>query len=196
MTAGDDACRAVLLGEVVHRPHRVALDLEAGREREEVERPLVAVHVLRGLARTDLDHLRQVQLVARRVIAEHAVEDAEHRRVRGEMPELARAGEQRTGAARVQAGELVAADRRRAEERLELGADAIHLLLGDDTLDDDAAGLRAAPTRSRRASASRHRPSGRPSPFRTYPRGRRFGDAGNATRRRQAAGRAGPGSGS
>ena len=69
----------------LHRPHRVALDLEAGGELEEVERPLVTVHELRGLARSDLDHLGQMQLVARRVIAEHAVERAEHERVRGKI---------------------------------------------------------------------------------------------------------------
>ena len=114
VAARDHACRAVLLGEVAHRPHRVALDLEARREREEVERPLVAVHELRGLARTDLDHLREVQLVARGVVAEHPVERAEHERMGGEIAEARRPGEQAAGAARVAAGELVGAGRGRA----------------------------------------------------------------------------------
>ena len=59
----------------------------------------------------------------------------------GEMLELARAGEQRTGSPRVPAGELVAADGSRVEERLELGADAIDLLFGDDAFDHDTAGF-------------------------------------------------------
>ena len=67
------ARRAVLLGEVGHRPDRVALHLVAGREREEVERPLVAMDQLRRLARADRDHLREVELEARRV-PEHAAD--------------------------------------------------------------------------------------------------------------------------
>ncbi len=139
MAAGDDARRTVLLGEVVHRPHRVALDLEPGGEGEEIERPLIAVHELGRLARTNLDHLGEMQLIARRVIAEHAIERAENARVRGEQTKVARSREQCTGSARVESGELVAAQRRLAEEGFELGPNGVHQRLGDEALDDDTA---------------------------------------------------------
>ena len=143
-----------------------------GGEREEVERPLVAVHELRGLARADLDHLREVELVARRVIAEHAVERAEHERMRGEIAEARRPREQRAGAARVAAGELVGAGRGRAEVRLELRRDAIELLDRREPLDHRAAGLaergldlvdRGVGSEPRERRSSRHScPSRRP----------------------------------
>ena len=81
-----------------------------------------------GSPGTDLDHLGEVQLVARRVVAEHAVERAEHERMRGEIAEARRPREQRAGAARVVTGELVGAGRGRAQVRLELRLDAIELL--------------------------------------------------------------------
>ena len=61
---------------------------------KEVERPLVAVHELRGFARADLDHLGQVQLVARRVVAEHAVERASTVGCAASVAEGGRPGEQ------------------------------------------------------------------------------------------------------
>ena len=137
MTPRDHARRAVLLGEVVHRPHRVALDLEARGEREEVERPLIAVHVLRGFTGTDLDDLRQVQLVGRCVIAQHAIERSERGGVRGDLTEGTRPREQRPGSPGVEARELVCPRRGLPEERFEIFLDAIHQRVGSESLDHD-----------------------------------------------------------
>ena len=115
--------RPVRIGEIGERPHRVALDFVARREREEVERPLVTVDHLRGFARPDVDDLGEVQLVARRVVTEDAVEHREHERVRGELAKCGRARDQRAGAARVAARELVAARVGRPYVRVELGVD-------------------------------------------------------------------------
>jgi hypothetical protein len=65
----------------------VALDLVALREREEVERPLIAMNELGGLAGPDVDDLRQVQLVVGGVLAEHAVEGAQDEWMRGDGTE-------------------------------------------------------------------------------------------------------------
>ena len=48
--------------------------LVSRREGEEVEGPLVAVDELSGLARSEVDHLGEMQLVGRRVVAEHLIE--------------------------------------------------------------------------------------------------------------------------
>ena len=47
VAADDDTRPAVVLGEVVPGPDRVALDVVPGREGEEVERPLVPMDGLR-----------------------------------------------------------------------------------------------------------------------------------------------------
>ena len=67
---------AVLDGEVGERPHRVALDVVVGREREEVEGHLIAVELLLGLAVADRDDLGQVEL-ERRGVAEQFADDAD-----------------------------------------------------------------------------------------------------------------------
>ena len=119
----------------------MTLDLEAGREREEVEGPLVAVYRLRRLGRTDLDHLREMQLVARRVIGEDAVERAEHERVGRQFAKAGERAMQRAGAARVAAREVVAAGLRGGQVRLELVGDAIEEARRREPFDDHAAGI-------------------------------------------------------
>ena len=116
VAAGDDAGGAVGLGEVGHRPDGVAGGLVAGREGKEVEGPLIAVDHLSGLARTDGDHLREMELDARGV-GEDGAHRVEHQRVHDELATGRRAPQQAAGAARAQAGELVATARRRLEPR-------------------------------------------------------------------------------
>ena len=103
----------------------MALDLEAGGEREEVECPLVPVDHLRGFTRADVDDLREVQLIARRVVTEHAVEHREHERVRGQLAERGRARDECAGATRVAARELVASGVGGPHVRIELGVDLV-----------------------------------------------------------------------
>ncbi len=69
---GDDAGGAVGLGEVGERPDGVQLHVVALGEREEVERPLVAVDRLRRLARTDRDGLGEVHLERRGALEQPA----------------------------------------------------------------------------------------------------------------------------
>jgi len=91
------------------------------RERKEVERPLVTVDRLPGLARTDRDHLRQVELEARRV-TEHLADGAEHERMHDDVTAGSRACDESAGPPRAPAGEVVGSERRRVEVRLELRA--------------------------------------------------------------------------
>ena len=129
---------AVLGGEIGHRPDGVALHLVAFREREEVERPLVAVDHLAGLAGTDRDHLRQVEMEARRV-DERRARGGEHERVHHELAAGRRAEQQAAGAARAAPGELVGAEGRGVDVRLELGASAVEKGTRHEALDDGAA---------------------------------------------------------
>ena len=56
------------LGEIVHGPDGIALHLVAAGERKEVERPLVAVNLLRPRTRSDRDQLREMKLERRRML--------------------------------------------------------------------------------------------------------------------------------
>src|SRR5688572_7735783 len=111
MAAGDHPRRAVLLREIGHRPERVAGNFVSLREREEVERPLIAMHELRGLARADRDHLREMELEGRR-LREHLADGAEHERVHDELAARLRARDEAARPLRAMAGEVVRAERR------------------------------------------------------------------------------------
>ncbi len=71
LAAGDHPGGTVFLGEVGHRPDRVALRMHVGREREEVECPLVAVDRL--TRRAGADRRRQRTFHPRQVAPKHLV---------------------------------------------------------------------------------------------------------------------------
>ena len=119
----------------------MALDLEAGREREEVEGPLVAVHELRRLAGTDVDDLGQVQLVARAVVAQHRVEGPEHRGVGRERTEGRRTVDEASGTTRAVAAEVVGTDGGGVEVRAQLRLDGVHHVFADEAIDHRTAGV-------------------------------------------------------
>ncbi len=104
----------------------------------EVERPLVAVHELRRLARPDVDDLGEVQLIARRVVAEHPVERADDERVRRQGPKRRRAGDEAAGATGSMSAEVVGPHGRRFDEGGELGVDLIHRRGFHQAVDADA----------------------------------------------------------
>ena len=122
--AGDDPRRAVLLGEVGERPHRVA----DGRHVRLVERDelVVGVDRLRGLARDDRDR-RQRRHEAARV--EDALDDGQHARVHRDRlvqraereqvvdPDGARSLERVVGRDDLVGAARAAAGRRRARRR-------------------------------------------------------------------------------
>ncbi len=119
----------------------MAFDLIAGGEREEVERPLVAVHQLSRLARTDVDDLGEVELVARGVVAEHPIERARDERVCRQGPKRRRARDEAAGAAGPVAAEVVGTHRRRLDERSQLAVDLIHHSGVHQTVDADTSVL-------------------------------------------------------
>ena len=87
----------------VEGPHRRQLDVDVGREREEVEAPVVAVEVLRAPARADRDGLREMQLERGLAFPQRCVGGVEHERVGDQGLHRRRAGEQRAGAPSVRA---------------------------------------------------------------------------------------------
>ncbi len=138
VAADDDPGCAVLLGEVGQRPDRVALDVVAGREGEEVESPLVPVNWLGGLAGTDGNGLGQMKLDVGRVSQERP-RRAQRERVHDEVPGRGRAGDEGTGAARQIATEVVRSRGRGIEEGTQLRLDAVQHHLVGDALDDHGA---------------------------------------------------------
>src|SRR5579872_1705648 len=75
MAAGHNVRRSVLGGEIIHRPHRVDHRLEF--RMDEVEHQIVAMNDLRRLARTDLDRLRQVQMIAEAALEQEMIHHPE-----------------------------------------------------------------------------------------------------------------------
>ncbi len=108
-----------------------------GGEREEVERPLVPVHVLRGLAGLDADDLGEVEL-ERGGMSEHAAHGADHRRVHHQIAGRGSTGDEPAGPSGVLAAEVVPVGSHRHEGR-ELGLDLIEHRRLDQIVDDDAA---------------------------------------------------------
>ena len=128
--SGHDARRAVGLGEVVERPHRVDHHFRMwSRKRVDA---VVGVQDLRLFAGTDLDPGRRAQLVAG---AEHVVEHLQQQRMHGESVEGARLREQRVDAAGPEALEVVAAGRSAVEHVAQAVADRGRLLGRQQRLD-------------------------------------------------------------
>jgi hypothetical protein len=97
------------------------------------------VQRLRRLARPDVDHLREVQLIARRVPAEHLVAHTDHSGMEDEVLNRGRTCEQAAGSSRVATREAVLAHRRHLAERSRLVEHGGDLLRSDRPLDDHGA---------------------------------------------------------
>ena len=132
MAAGHDERGAVVLGEVVERPHRVEHHLLV-RPRDRVH-DVVAVQALRRLPRTDVDAHRSAQLV----VHEHLIEHAEQQRIGGQLVEAADLGEQRVDPLGDVPLEVVAPERVHLAERRQLVLQRRDLGVVDEPLDDDA----------------------------------------------------------
>jgi hypothetical protein len=137
VAAGNHAGRAIFLGEVGHRPDCVALDLVAAREREEIERPLVAMNRLGRLAGADRNDLREMELKAGGV-AEHFADTAEHHGIHHEVAGFWRARDQPAGPACAASAEIVGTDWCLFSEGTQLCGDLVHDFGADDAIDDDA----------------------------------------------------------
>jgi hypothetical protein len=93
---------------------------------------------LGGLARTDGDHLRQVELKTGRM-SEDAAHGIEHQRVHDEIAAGGGTRHEATGASRPVTHEIVGPDRRRLEVRPELRTRLIEKRGRHEALDDGAA---------------------------------------------------------
>lgn len=138
VAARHDAGGAVGLGEVGERPDGVALHLVAPGERKEVERPLVAVHGLGGLARSDGDQLREVQLEAGGM-AEDPARRGEDERVGHHLARRCGAGDEGAGASGVVAREVVGPGGRGFGEGSDLVVEPVEQPRGRDLVDDAGA---------------------------------------------------------
>ena len=125
MALRDDASGAVLRREVGHRPDRVELNLEALREFEKIEYPLVAMNRLGGSVRLDRDDLGQMDLKSRRV-RQHLLGRGQHERIHHEIAAGFRTRDQSTGPARAASREIVAADTCRRDVWLQFLRRPIH----------------------------------------------------------------------
>ena len=96
------------------------------------------MHQLTRFAGADVDHLREVQLVARGVIAEDLIERSRDERMDRERPERRRTGDHAAAAARAVAAEVVGAHRRGFDVGGHLGVDGVHDLRGDELGDAHA----------------------------------------------------------
>ena len=138
MAVGHDARRAVGVGEVFERPDAADLDIHVGGKREEVEAPLVAVQHLRRRTGADRDRLSEVQLERRLLRPQRSIDDVEDQRVGHHRHARRATGQQRTGAARVAPGELVAAGRCLGTATVATSAQQPVAQLGvGETFDDD-----------------------------------------------------------
>ena len=164
MAPAHDARRAVLGGEVVERPHHVDDELRVGT-RDRVD-GVVGVHRLRDFARTDLDAGRRAQLV----VVQDPVEHGQDQRIGRGAVERAGLGEQRVDPSGPAALEVVASERRVAEDRGGLGSGARQGLGLEAALDDGVPvvvqagadgigqGLQRAGVGERRGGSHRHLP--------------------------------------
>ena len=133
VTAHHDAGGPVLLGEVLERPHDVHHELGVGPG-ERVQ-GVVGVQRLRHLAGADLDGRGRAELV----VAEDAVEDAEHEGVGCGPVERTRLCEQGVHPAGATALEVVAPEGSRLEDARKLGAGPVELVGAEHVLDDGVA---------------------------------------------------------
>ena len=138
VAAGHDARRAVRLGEVGERPDGVELHVVALGEREEVERPLVAVDRLRRLAAADGDGLGEVDVERRRPL-EQPGGGGEDQRVLQQLPRSGAARRERAGATGRPAGEVLDPERRGCEPRGQLRLEAVEHIAGRKVVDDHPA---------------------------------------------------------
>ena len=94
--AGTNASGAVLSREVGERPHRVALRVVVDTEVVKVERHLITMQLLVGLARLDRDDLGEMQLKGRGV-AEELADGLESQGVHDQLSGRGAAGHERSG---------------------------------------------------------------------------------------------------
>ena len=143
--------RAAVSAVKSHSGHIAFTTISSCGRVERIDR-VVGVQRLRGLAGTDLDAGRRAQLV----VAEHAVEHTEDERIGGRRVERARLAEQAVDAARLEAFELAAPERRRLEDARQVGARRLDRVGGHDVLDErPPVALATASTSVRRCRAGR-----------------------------------------
>src|SRR5262249_40512165 len=118
-----------------HSPDRVALDFETFRETEEIERPLIAMNRLCGLARTNRDYLREMNLVIGGV-SEKPVSGAERDRMHHQLAAYRRACDQGSRATCIATVEAVGARLCLFNPRPQLRHDLVDLLAGQQIIDN------------------------------------------------------------
>jgi hypothetical protein len=130
----DDLGRAVVAGERVDRPDRA--DAEGSARSRDLVEAVVEVERLAGLAGIELDgEVRREQVVGR----EQPVQDRQDARVLDQLGDDRRLGQERVDPLGVEALEVVPAAQCPAQVRRELRFDAVDLLWGEQTRDDDIA---------------------------------------------------------
>ena len=112
--------------------------MDVGREREEVERPLVAMDRLARRVGADRDDLGEVDLDLRRLVHQ-PLGDVEHERVLDELAGRLRPGDQATGSFRAAPREVVGAERRGVDVVGHLGRDPVDQLDRGEFVDHERA---------------------------------------------------------
>ena len=138
IAAHHDARCTVVLGEVRLRPNGVALHLVLVGKRKEVECPSIAMQRLSGLAGTDGDRLREVELEVRRVRQDQA-RRTEGQRVHDEFPARRGTSDESARSPGRLPAEVIRAGGGADQPRSQLFGDSVHEPGRSQVVDDDGA---------------------------------------------------------